>query len=136
MTEPSTGFGQALRRCLMLGLAALAGWLVLALPSWWFYGSSGLTGLTIAATLCLIPGWLVFLLYSHYGTAAPLAVMLVATLGRMAFVMVGALVVKHWWPDFDMLFFALALGTFYVLTLTIETRLLFLPQHRGVSTDD
>lgn len=120
----------------ILGGVVVAVWAILAIPSWWLQGMSGLIGLTVAATLCLIPGWLVFALYSQYGTAAPLTLLLGATFGRMAVVLAGALVAKREYPDLDMKFFAMVLGTFYVLALTVETRLLFKPPVRGTSSDD
>ncbi|MGC1272434.1 MAG: hypothetical protein WBC44_01915 [Planctomycetaceae bacterium] len=136
MTNPTAGFQKAIRNGLKLGAAVVAGWLVLAGPAWWFDGLSGLEGLSIAAALCLIPGWLVFALHSQYGTAAPLAVLLTGTIGRMATVLIGALAVKAWRPDYDMTLFALFLGAFYVLTLAIETKLQSKPPCRGTPSDD
>jgi hypothetical protein len=95
-----------------------------------------LTELTIAATLCLIPGWLVFVIHSQYGTAAPVAVFLIATAGRMAAVLIGALAVQSVRPDLDMKAFALFLGAFYVISLLIETKLLLTSPCRGTSTED
>ena len=136
MSEVSRSRFPQLRNAAILGGRVIGGRARLAVPSGWLEGMPGLIGLTIAATLCLIPGWLVFALYSQYGTAAPLAMMLGATFGRMAAAVAGALVVKHKCPDLDMMFFAMVLGAFYVLTLAVETRLLFKPQLRGASSDD
>jgi hypothetical protein len=108
---------------------------LLAAPAWWLSGPKGLEGLTFAAALCLIPGWLVFAFHSQYGTAAPLGVMLVGTLGRMAVVLFGALAVKAVRPDLGLKSFALWLGAFYLLSLAIETKLLLKPPVRGASTD-
>lgn len=136
MTNSPVGFPHAIRLCLLLGAAVLAGWLILAGPAWLFDGLRGLEGLTIAAALCLIPGWLVFALHSQYGTAAPVTVLLIGTMGRMAVVLVGAIVVKAWRPDLNLTLFALFLGAFYVLTLAIETKLLSKPPRRGTPSDD
>lgn len=136
MTQATTGGGLAVRQGLKLTVAALLLGLLFAGPAWWFLGLKGLEGLAIAAALCLIPGWLVFALHSQYGTAAPLAVMLTGTLGRMVAVLCGALAVKAMRPDLDMKSFALFLGAFYVLALAIETKLLSKPPCRGTPSDD
>ena len=76
-----------------------------------------------------------FAFHSQYGTAAPLAVLLGGMAGRMAAVLIGALVVKAVRPDLGMTSFALFLGAFYVLSLATETKLLLTPPARGTSAD-
>jgi len=136
MNGGSTGVGAAVRNGLVLTAGVLLLWLLIAWPAWRFLGPKGLEGLTFAAALCLIPGWLVFALNSQYGTAAPLAVFLTGTVGRMAAVLCGALAIKATRPDLDMKSFALFLGAFYVLALAIETKLLSKPPRRGTPSDD
>ncbi|MBA3314977.1 MAG: hypothetical protein M3552_13395 [Planctomycetota bacterium] len=126
----------ALKNAFLLTACLAVGWLVLAALAWAASRPNVLTELSIAATLCLIPGWLVFGIHSRYGTAAPLAVFLIATAGRMAAVLVGALAVQSARPDLDMKAFALFLGAFYVLSLAIETKLLLKSPAGSTSTDD
>jgi len=127
---------RGLKNALLLTACLLAGWAVVASLAWVLAGAAVWVETAIAATLCLIPGWLVFAFYSQYGTAAPLAVFLMATAGRMAAVVVGALAVKAVRPDLDMKAFALSLGAFYVLSLAIETKLLLKTPAERTSTDD
>lgn len=124
------------RNALLLTVCLLAGWAVVVSLAWVIPGVMVWQEAAIAAALCLIPGWLVFTFYSQYGTAAPLAVFLIATAGRMAAVLVGALAVKAVRPDLDMKAFALSLGAFYVLSLAIETKLLLKSPAERTSTDD
>ena len=126
----------AAKNALKLTAVTAAAWSVFALPVWLLRGEQGLFALTLAATLCLIPGWLVFAFHSQYRTAAPLAVSLTATVGRMIAVLAGALAVKAAWPDLDMTSFALLLGAFYVLSLATETKLLLTPPASGTSAED
>jgi hypothetical protein len=127
---------RAFRNSLTLTLGIAVGWvLLLALASLLSWPNITFE-VTTAAALCLIPGWLVFIFHSQYGTAAPLAVFLIATAGRMAAVLVGALAVRSWRSDLDTKAFALALGAFYVLSLVIETKLLLKSQARSTSSED
>ena len=127
---------RALKNGVVLTLGIAAGW-AFFLAVTWLFGWRGIWfEATVAAALCLMPGWLVFAIFSQYGTAAPVAVFLIAMAGRMAAVMVGALAVKSAWPDLDMKAFALFLGAFYVLSLAIETKLLLKSPADGKSTDD
>jgi hypothetical protein len=131
----SSGRGNALRNGLKVTVVVVAGWLLLAWPAWWLAGPQGLEGLSLAAALCLIPGWLVFAIQSQYGTAAPLAALLAATAGRMAAVLLGALTVKALRPDLGMTSFGIWLGAFYVLALATETKLLLPPGRRTTSDE-
>lgn len=124
------------RNGLLLTVSLLAGWAVVVSLAWVIPGVMVWQEAALAAALCLIPGWLVFTFDSQYGTAAPLAVFLIATAGRMAAVLVGALAVKAARPDLDMKAFALSLGAFYVLSLAIETKLLLKSPAERTSTDD
>ena len=103
--------------------ASLAGlWLLLSAPAWWIAGWAGLEGLTIAAVLCLVPGWLVFLLASGYGFANFQAV---AVLGgmtlRMLFVLAGTLIVLSTRSHLRLKEFVIWLLVFYLAALAVET---------------
>ncbi len=134
MTSPEDR-GGAFRKSLALTAVMVIAWALLAAPAWWIAGRAGLEGLSLAAALCLIPGWLVFAIQSKYRTAAPLAAVLASTAGRMAAVLFGALAVKAVRPDLGMKSFGIWLGAFYVLALATETKLLLTPQARGTSSD-
>lgn len=126
----------ALRRGSILAAAVVVAVLVLAGPAYGLSGLIGVKGLLVAAGLCLVPGWLVFAFHSLYGTAAPTASLLGGMAGRMAVVLVGALVAKATWPELDLKSFGLWLGLLYMLTLAVETKLLLTPPVRGTSTKD
>lgn len=127
---------RALKSGLKLTVAVTLGWLAAAVLASLLSSQDALAELTIAAALCLIPGWLVFVFHSQYRTAAPLAMFLMATAGRMAAVLIGALTVTAVRPDLDTKAFALALGAFYVLSLAIETKLLSTSPAGSTFTDD
>jgi hypothetical protein len=103
--------------------AAVAGlWLLSAFPAWSLAGLTGVRGLSCAALLCLVPGWLVILLGGSYRVAStPTFMILAATLLRMFFVLVGALIVRFSFPGLRFQEFALWLILFYLLTLFVET---------------
>ena len=136
MTSPPEHQQSAFRRSLKLTLVMALGWALLALPAWWLTGRRGIEGLSLAAALCLIPGWLVFAIHSKYRTAAPLAALLASTAGRMAAVLFGALAVKALRPDLGMKSFGIWLGAFYVLALATETKLLLTPPVRGTTPEE
>ncbi len=95
----------------------------------------GALKVTIAAVLCLTPGWLVFAFAGLYGTAAPLGMVIVGTVARMAAVLAGVLAVKAVRPGLADLSFAVWLGVFYVLALATETKLLLARPTRGNSSE-
>jgi hypothetical protein len=127
---------RGLKNACLLTACLVASWAFVVSLAWLIFKANIQQEATIAAALCLIPGWLVFAFYSQYGTAAPLAVFLIATAGRMAAVLIGALAVKAVRPDLNMMAFALSLGAFYVLSLAIETKLLLKTPAERTSTDD
>ena len=132
----SRGFRKAVRNGLKLTGVMGVAWLLAAGPAWALGGRDGLLLLSLAAAVCLIPGWLVFAFHSQYGTAAPPVAVLAAMVGRMFAVLCGAVAVKAVRPDLDMTSFALCLGVFYMLSLATETRLLLPPPARGTSAED
>jgi len=117
-------------------------WAIAAAAAWSLSGSRGLIQASIAAVLCLTPGWLVFAFAGLYGTAAPLGTVIVGAVARMAAALVGTLAVKAVRPDLGNLSFAVWLGVFYAVALATETTLLLKPpvlpkpQPRGPSSAD
>lgn len=131
MSSPPSRLRSALKNGAKLTAAMLAAWVIAAGAAWGISGSNEALKVTLAAVLCLTPGWLVFTFQGLYGTAAPLGTVIVGAVARMVAALVGALVVKAVRPDLGNLSFAVWLGVFYVLALVIETRLLLTPQPRG-----
>lgn len=111
----------AARLALLTGLACL----LLAWPAWWLAGPAGLAGMTIAALLCMVPGWLVFFLVPRYrvGNSQVSQVLLGTTL-RMVFVVFGTLVVQNVRPGWQFREFLVWVIVFYLATLAAETALL------------
>jgi hypothetical protein len=115
----------AVQRSLILTGITVGFWLLLAGPAMWLAGSAGLEGLTIAAAICLVPGWLVFLFASGYGSPNFQAVaVLGGMLLRMAFVLVGTVAVYVARPDLRFREFFVWLLVFYLATLAVETALI------------
>ena len=115
----------AIQRSLILTGFTVGFWLLLAAPAMWAAGSAGLEGLTIAAVICLVPGWLVFLFASGYGSPNSQAVaVLGGMLLRMVFVLVGTVVVYSMRPDLRLREFYVWLLVFYLATLAVETALI------------
>jgi peptidoglycan/LPS O-acetylase OafA/YrhL len=102
--------------------------LVLAGLAYRLSGVVGLEGLSIAALLSLVPGWLVF-----WGVAAAsqssdqknqsMAV-LAATCVRLMFVLFGVLLMKSVRPDLGLKEFHIWVIAFYGVSLMVETVLL------------
>jgi len=109
------------RNCGWLTLATLALWVLAVGPANMLAGVRGIQGMTIAAVLCLVPGWLVFWFVSRYGVSQTRAVALLAGTGlRLLFVLAGVLVMQTW-QRWGMTDFLVWLGLFYFTTLAIET---------------
>jgi hypothetical protein len=92
---------------------------VLAGPAWWLAGSKGLTGLTVSAALCLIPGCLAVLFKAWAGDGAK--VTLASSGLRLFFVMAGVLGAKIFATDYGMREFIVWLVAFYLFSLAVET---------------
>ena len=105
----------------MLGL-----WTLLLVPAWSLAGLKGVEGLTYAAMLCLVPGWLVFFIGSRYGVANSQGTIVVIGGGllRSASALVGALVVPSVRSDLGLREFLVWLLVFYLASLLAETLLL------------
>ena len=99
--------------------------LLLSWPAWRLAGPDGLSGMTTAAVLCGVPGWLGFFLASRYrvGNSRVSQVLLGTTL-RMLFVAFGTLVVQQFRPSWRFREFLVWVIVFYLGTLVAETTLL------------
>lgn len=115
----------ALRHGVLL-TACLGGlWCLLLAPAWWLGGWAGLEGLSIAALLCLIPGWLVFLFGSGYGLAGlQVAVVVRGMALRMLFVLGGTLLILTTRRHLGVRDFVVWLLVFYLAALAVETGIL------------
>jgi hypothetical protein len=116
-------------RCGWLAIATGGLWMLLLAPAWFVAGREALVGLSAAALLCAIPGFIVFWLAAAYGAAGaqvPL-VILGATVLRMVFVFLGMIIVQSANHRLGMREFVVWLLAFYVVLLAVET-LLVLPR--------
>ncbi|MBC7821489.1 MAG: hypothetical protein IAG10_31775 [Planctomycetaceae bacterium] len=114
-------------------------WLMLAGPAYWLSGVAGLEGLSIAALLSLVPGWLVF-----WGVAVvsgapgqngqPMA-FLAATGVRLMFVLFGVLLMKSIRPDLGLREFHSWVIAFYCVLLMVETLLLVRSAPKSATAD-
>lgn len=105
---------------------AVAGmWVLLVAPASWLAGAAGVEGLTWAAAICLVPGWIAMYLASRNPRAGPQAVaaILGATGLRMAFVLFAVLLMRFVRPELGLREFIVWLLVFYLATLTAETLL-------------
>jgi hypothetical protein len=115
----------ALSRCRWLALATGGLWVLLLGPAWLVAGRDALIGLSAAAVLCSIPGFVVFWVASIYGPAGaqvPL-VILGGTVLRMLFVFLGMVIVQSAAPRLGLREFVVWLLVFYVALLAVETLL-------------
>ena len=122
-TQTSTQL--ALSRCRWLALATGGLWVLLLGPAWLIAGRDALIGLSAAAILCAIPGFVVFWVASLYGAAGsqvPL-VILGGTVLRMLFVFLGMVIVQSAAPRLGLREFVVWLLVFYVALLAVETLL-------------
>ncbi|MBM84097.1 MAG: hypothetical protein CMJ78_26385 [Planctomycetaceae bacterium] len=108
----------------LLTLAVFALWAVLAYPAILLAGTRGVEGLSIAALLCLMPGWLVFgfLALNPSPNQQALAV-LFGTVLRLFVVVLGMWVVMSIRRDFTLMSFQVWIAVFYLETLAVETHL-------------
>lgn len=136
MTASESRLRLSLRNGGILTAIVAAAWAASAAIAWALAGPHGALQVSIAAVLCLTPGWLVFAFTGLYVTAAPLGGVIVGMVARMAAVLCGAVVLKAVRPDLADLSFAVWLGLFYVLALAVETKLLLTPPARGTSPDE
>jgi hypothetical protein len=129
-----TPIQMAWTRCAWLGLATALLWLVLLAPAWFLGGRDGLVGVSVAAILCVVPGWIVFWLAAAYGAAGghvPLVV-LGGMLLRMVFVFLGMVIVQSAHKGLGFREFVVWLLAFYAVLLAVET-FLVLPRTESAS---
>lgn len=99
-------------------------WLMLAGPAWLTAGTLGLEGLSYAALISLVPGWLVFWFASRYGTAnAAVKAVLAGMFLRMATVLAGIALVRSVRPVLGIREFVIWVLIFYLVSLAVETAL-------------
>lgn len=110
-------------QCAWLTAATLALWVLLLAPAWATAGIDGFEGLSYAALLCLIPGWLVFFVGARYGVASRHSAMLVlaATPFRIVFVLLGTLSILYLRHNLRLSEFVVWVIVFYLATLLLET---------------
>ena len=117
-------------RCGFLTAVTATVWLVVTGPAYMLSGVLGLEGASYAAVLCLVPGWLVFLVVDRYFVAhAQVAGVLLGTVLRMLFVLVGLVTIKATRPELGFREFVVWILVFYMATLLTET--LMLVKHRS-----
>lgn len=114
----------ARQKLAIMFLTALVVWLLLAGPAYWMRGVLGLEGLSYAGMLCLVPGWLVVYVTTRYPEADSQAKMVLLGTGlRMAFVLIGMVMLKNLRPDLGHYEFQLWLILYYLAFLFVETLL-------------
>lgn len=103
----------------------LAFWVLAGAISCGLHGFSGVELTGYALVVCLIPGWLAFIVPAVYrAPAAALAAVVVGMIVRLAFCGAGLWIVSRLRPDLGPRPFAWWLVVFYLASLTAETYLL------------
>ncbi len=98
-------------------------------------GRDALEGLSYAALLCLLPGWLILFLASRAAVTNPQAfVVLAGTAVRLMFVLVGVVAVQSFRPHLQFREFLVWIIAFYLATLLIETLMLVRPSAESSQT--
>jgi hypothetical protein len=115
-----------LARCLHLGTMVAVLWGLLLYPAYRIGGRDALIGLSVAAGLCLVPGWIVFVIASRiHGAGSQLPVVVIGgSVLRLLFVLLGVIVVQGAWQGLGFTEFVVWLLLFYMATLAVETRLM------------
>lgn len=112
----------ATRQTGWLLVAAILMWLISSGPAYWLRGSLALEGLTYAGLLCLLPGLFVVYVTSRFpGAGSPSTGVLLGTGLRMAFVLIGMVVIRNIRPEMGHYEFQLWLVLYYLAFLMIET---------------
>lgn len=120
----------AVSRCGFLTAVTATVWLLVTGPAYLMSGTLGLEGASYAALLCLVPGWLVFLIVERYFVAhAQVAGVLAGTVLRMLFVLGGLIGIRAARPELGFREFIVWILVFYMATLLTET--LMLVKHRS-----
>jgi len=115
-----------LRRCVWLAALAITLWGLLLFPAYRLGGGDGVEGLTLAALLCLVPGWLVFVFSTRFSTdnARLPFVVIGGSVLRIVFVLMGMFAIRHVREDLQFHEFILWLLVFYMGMLAAETGLM------------
>jgi hypothetical protein len=133
-TTAQTPIQMAWSRCAWLALATAVLWVVLVGPALLIGGRDGLIGLSAAALLCVVPGWIVFWIAAAYGAAGgqvPLVVLGGMVL-RMIFVFLGMVIIQSANQHLGFREFVVWLLAFYAVLLAVET-FLVLPRTGSAS---
>lgn len=114
----------ALRQSGWLLLVSVLMWLICSGPAFWLRGAIALEGLTYAGILCLLPGLVVVFVTSRYPDGdSPSTIVLLGTGLRMAFVLIGMVVIRNLRPEMGHYEFQLWLVLYYLAFLFVETLL-------------
>jgi len=129
VSEQPGNFRTALRHTAALTIVTLVLWLLLLFPAWSLAGLPGLEGLSYAALLCLVPGWLLIWMSRMLGgSGQQVPVLAMAGSGfRMLFVLCGTLVVQSMRKPLGFREFLVWLIVLYLATLLVETLLVLVP---------
>lgn len=112
----------ATRQAGLLLLVAISMWVVCSGPAYWLRGSLALEGLAYAGVLCLIPGLFVVYVTSRFsGGGSPSTGVLLGTGLRMAFVLIGMVIIRNLRPEMGHYEFQLWLVLDYLAFLVVET---------------
>ena len=112
----------ALRKLALITAAAVGLWLLMAGPAYGLRGLLALEGLTYAGLLCLVPGWVVVYVTCRYPESGSQgAAILLGTGLRMAFVLVGMVMLRNLRPELGHYEFQLWLIIYYIAFLVLET---------------
>jgi len=116
-------------QCGRLAVVTAGLWLLLAGPAWSLADAEGLEGLSYAAVICLLPGWLFFFLVSRYRVADNQGtVVLLGTAMRLLFVVAVVMIVQSMRTDLGPREFHIWIIVFYLAMLLVET-LILVKQH-------
>ncbi len=124
MTAPATdnSLATAMRKMSLLLSIAAALWLVLAGPAYMLRGTLALEGLSYAVLMCLVPGWLVVYVTTRYPEAGSQATAVLLGTGlRMAFVLIGMVMLRDLRPELGHYEFQLWVILSYLAFLAVET---------------
>lgn len=115
-------------------------WLLFCGPAYALRGQLALEGLSYAAILCLLPGLVLFAVFtpkpgatSEEANNQRAMLMLAGMMGRMIFVLLGTLAIQEFRSELTFWDFLVWLIAFYLCTLAYETSLLLKRQSTAVS---
>jgi uncharacterized membrane protein YqjE len=118
--------GNTVRQAILLTAIIALGWIVCFWPARMVRDDSGVFWMTVAAGICLLPGWVVVGMSGFASLSNDLALMLVQTMVRLMTVSIAAIVVKSNQPTLGFTEFYGWLVGFYLLGLLAEVWLMFI----------